>query len=596
MSNKKACKMLPQFFFIIACSSLSGQTVISDSTYNPADWSVQIVTAFGASETHQQQLTGGNPGAFRYMEHILPVPPGVNDLTRVEVTHIYNGDAYLPFDAIDHIDYAEDIRLLNLQWDQAFIVSYPAIRQSGKFFRATQRLIVIADTLWMSGSLAGLKANDFIALDGSGDKPDFSDRGGFSFFGFWRISTRGATLPPIPPNQNLVYQHGSDNFTVTIHKAPSANQPPIARGDDYLYLDYFFNSNKALRVLENDFDPEGDPIRILSVDEPAFGGTIDSFNDTSITYSYNEPLSAGNETDLFLYKITDGLNPSLDAFVTMHFCLCPLECIALFLAPPSNPASKRIAGKVTAKASAADTLDVDLFRRFRDEALLPTETGTRFVDLYYHNAPEVMPLLLFDRVDIGRQALTGLTMIQSPLRNLLDGDGGEVITQALIDTITVFLDSLKAAVSDSLHDALQVELARLGPLQDLVGLPVAEAAEKALGIRTRVEDARTENPKEFVLHQNYPNPFWRGATPRSAGNPSTEIRYHLPQAAHVKLAIYNVQGREIKTLVDEFQSAGEKSVVWNGADAHKQEMTSGIYFYRLSTGAFQEIKKMILMR
>jgi flagellar hook assembly protein FlgD len=70
----------------------------------------------------------------------------------------------------------------------------------------------------------------------------------------------------------------------------------------------------------------------------------------------------------------------------------------------------------------------------------------------------------------------------------------------------------------------------------------------------------------------------------------------LQQAAHVELAIYDIQGRKIKTLVDEFQSAGEKSVVWNGADNHERQMASGIYFYRLSAGAFRETKKMILMR
>lgn len=593
MTGQRACKILPQLFLIIACSSLCGQTVISDSTYNPADWSVQVVTAFGASETHEQWLAGGNPGAFRYMEHILPAPPGPNDLTVVSVTHIYDGDAYLPLDAVDHIDCSEGIKLFNLPWNEAFVVSYPAIRQSGKLYRATQRLMVIADTAWSSGSLTGLTANDFIALDGSNDKPDFSEQGDFLYFGFWRVSSRGATLPPIPPNQDLIYQHGSDNFTVTVHNASPPNQPPVARADDYLYLDYFFNSNKTLRVLQNDSDPEGDPIRVLSVDNPAFGGTIESFNDTSITYSHEGLLSANLETDFFLYKITDGLNQSLDAFVTMHFCVCPLECIALFLAPP---ALSKAAGSLAAAKAIIDTLDVDLFRRFRDETLLPTETGTRFVGLYYRNAPEVMPLLLFDRRDIGLQAVTALTMMQAPLRNLLDGDGSEIITQALIDSARTFLDSLMVAASDSLRDSLNVELARLGPLQDLAGLSVAEAVEKALGTPTRVDDGRTATPKEFVLKQNYPNPFWSGAASRSAGNPATEIRYHLPQAAHVKLAIYNIQGREIKTLVEEFQSAGEKSVIWNGADNQEREMTSGIYFYRLNAGAFRETKKMILMR
>jgi len=591
MRNTKPYQMLAQLFLIIACSPLSGQTVISDSTYNSADWSVSVVTQFGASETHAQRLTGGNPGAFRYMEHILPAPPGLNDLARVEVTHINVLDFYNPVfkGAIDHIDYAEDFRLLNLPWNQAFIVSYPAIRQSGRLFRTagTKFLSVIGDTLWHSGSITGLKQNDFIALDGSGDHPDFSVLGDALFFGFWRISTRGATQPPIPPNQNLVYQHGSDNFTVTIYTAPPPpqNQPPIALTDVYLYLDFLSFRPAVLPVLENDSDPDGDPIRIFSVDEPDSGGTIVSFNDTTITYLHESPLVV-SRFDFFLYRITDGQD-SDSSVVAMLFCTCPIECISFF---PGRAATvlNRTASNVTAWASAADTLDVELFRRFRDDVLLPTETGTRFVDLYYRNAPEVMPLLIFGRPALGLQALAALKMIQDPLRNLIDGDGSEVVTQALVDSVRAFLDSLKAVVSDSLRDSLNVELARLGMLQDLVGLPVAEAAEKALGdsTTTHVDDHRLIRPNDFALRQNYPNPF----------NPSTQISYHLPQAAHVKLAIYNLHGQEIKTLVDEFQSAGEKSVVWNGTDNQGHVITSGIYFYRLSAGAFRQTKKMIMMR
>ncbi|HLF62661.1 MAG TPA: hypothetical protein VI603_02870, partial [Saprospiraceae bacterium] len=95
MGNSQ-CRTFHIVCALLVCASLHGQTVIADSTYNTEDWSVQVVTTFGASESHEQRLTGGNPDAYRYMEHILPAPPGPEDLTRVEVTHIFTGEAFLP--------------------------------------------------------------------------------------------------------------------------------------------------------------------------------------------------------------------------------------------------------------------------------------------------------------------------------------------------------------------------------------------------------------------------------------------------------------------------------------------------------------------
>ncbi len=99
-----------------------------------------------------------------------------------------------------------------------------------------------------------------------------------------------------------------------------------------------------------------------------------------------------------------------------------------------------------------------------------------------------------------------------------------------------------------------------------------------------------ELPKEFLLHQNYPNPF----------NPSTTIKYQIPKAGLVRLKVYDILGREIATLVDEFQSAGEHTVLFSSDNKQQTEsrnqLSSGIYFYRISTGTFVAVKKMILLK
>jgi hypothetical protein len=95
-------------------------------------------------------------------------------------------------------------------------------------------------------------------------------------------------------------------------------------------------------------------------------------------------------------------------------------------------------------------------------------------------------------------------------------------------------------------------------------------------------------PDEFHLSQNYPNPF----------NPSTTLRFQIsPQTGELTtLKIYDVLGREIKTLVNEELSPGSYQVEWNGKDSAGQPVSSGIYSYRLHSGNYSETRKMILMR
>lgn len=88
-------------------------------------------------------------------------------------------------------------------------------------------------------------------------------------------------------------------------------------------------------------------------------------------------------------------------------------------------------------------------------------------------------------------------------------------------------------------------------------------------------------PEAFRLYQNYPNPF----------NPVTTIRYDLPDRSAVRLAVYNVLGQLVATLVDDIQSAGAHTVHWDGS-----EWRSGVYFLRLESSRFQATRKMLLLR
>jgi len=108
-------------------------------------------------------------------------------------------------------------------------------------------------------------------------------------------------------------------------------------------------------------------------------------------------------------------------------------------------------------------------------------------------------------------------------------------------------------------------------------------SRRALELRV-VNDAanfKTAVPGKFALQQNFPNPFWSGATSRMAGNSETEIVYDLPVAAPARLSIYDLNGREIAVLVDAPQTAGVKKVRWDGRDRKGERVASGLYFYRL---------------
>jgi hypothetical protein len=93
-------------------------------------------------------------------------------------------------------------------------------------------------------------------------------------------------------------------------------------------------------------------------------------------------------------------------------------------------------------------------------------------------------------------------------------------------------------------------------------------------------------PIEYSLYANYPNPF----------NPVTRIDYGLPEENHVTMIIYDIMGREIKTLVNNIQTAGYKSIIWDGTNTFGNSVSAGMYFYAIQAGDFRQVRKMVLLK
>ncbi|MFZ1518721.1 MAG: T9SS type A sorting domain-containing protein [Ignavibacteriaceae bacterium] len=106
------------------------------------------------------------------------------------------------------------------------------------------------------------------------------------------------------------------------------------------------------------------------------------------------------------------------------------------------------------------------------------------------------------------------------------------------------------------------------------------ATEATLDFTTSVDDV-TEIPNEFTLEQNFPNPF----------NPTTKIKFSLPENQFVSLKVYNLLGQEVVTLVNENKTAGSYDISFNASN-----LSSGVYLYRIDAGSFTSVKKLTLLK
>ena len=182
---------------------------------------------------------------------------------------------------------------------------------------------------------------------------------------------------------------------------------------------------------------------------------------------------------------------------------------------------------------------------------------------------------------------TGFSAYQDqPFRTIYLDDNCESIISdegvLTVDNLTYVLDVFEAThtgtnndnmpgiVNGRLHFLIDGDTFDLSSHYDLVG----------------IEKDPNQIPENFRLFQNYPNPF----------NPITVIQYDLSMATHVSLIVYDLNGKNVRTLVDEKETSGKKSVIWMGVNNQGYPVSTGLYFYRLKTLDFSKSYKMVFLK
>jgi len=137
--------------------------------------------------------------------------------------------------------------------------------------------------------------------------------------------------------------------------------------------------------------------------------------------------------------------------------------------------------------------------------------------------------------------------------------------------------SVNIQITHTDYDTLETALEVIGDvLQDFY----LDDRENALWIKNN------NTPEQFYLYANYPNPF----------NPITTLRFDLPEDGQVNITIYDMMGRQVKTLINDQQKAGDRYTQWNATNNAGQPVSAGLYLYTIQAGEFRQTKKMVLLK
>jgi len=157
-------------------------------------------------------------------------------------------------------------------------------------------------------------------------------------------------------------------------------------------------------------------------------------------------------------------------------------------------------------------------------------------------------------------------------------DGGETFTNFMVSS-TPFVPNGSTFFGD--YNGITAHNGRVRPIWTRLSGGALSIWTAIVDFPTGVENNITNIPSKYELNQNYPNPF----------NPVTNIKFNIPEAGFTTLKVYDILGNEVATLINEKRDAGSYEVNFSG-----ERLSSGVYYYKLTSGSFTDTKKMIMIK
>ena len=174
------------------------------------------------------------------------------------------------------------------------------------------------------------------------------------------------------------------------------------------------------------------------------------------------------------------------------------------------------------------------------------------------------------------------------VHNIVEIDSGT--SPSYIDTTIFALGSGWPGMGNTIEYPVRYKIQAIDIYQDssvrsdfdmAIGLAITDGCTDCHEEEEDNINSQIDIPKEYMLYSNYPNPF----------NPTTNIKFDLPKDVLVSIKIFDILGREVRTLVNDYKTAGSYTISFNGAD-----LSSGIYYYKIKAGDFEQVRKMMLLK